>query len=360
MIHRAPSARHTEQCNEATPGQVIIMVAIFATALIGVLGLATDLGISFAGRRSMQNAADAAAYAGARQIAKAAITTGISAKSEVDGQVTQNGFAFASANPTNTCKYVNDADTAVGNCSLTVPTTATGVKVTVTETHPTFFIHVLPGVGDTASTSATAIAHVMKPALAGTGPFIVCATNLRTSSGNPQKMNILNWVNGAWQINSAAVGKTFNIHSSQVEQCGNGNNSGNNFKGIADSTANISKSAPPATYFSWSGGVVASVAAAVEGINGCQAGTTINNCVAYLPVAVDDCNQPPIANPCHPTNPNGSNDKRMWTIGFAAFYIVESGNGHTGKLLDNYIVKGPATYGWTPGYYGPIAIKLTS
>jgi Flp pilus assembly protein TadG len=349
MIHPALPAHPTERPTGAATGQVIIMVAFFATALIGVLGLATDLGISFAGRRSMQNAADAAAYAGARQVAKAATTTGISASSEVDGRVTQNGFVLASANPTNTCVYVNDADTSVGSCSATVPTTATGVKVTVSETHPTFFIRVLPGVGNSSTTSATAIAHVMRPTLTGAGPFIVCATDTILYPATNTSMNILNKVSGVWQINTAAVNKTFLIHGPQINKCANSNNS---FKGIANTAANNALSAPPEKYFGYDTGTVASISTSVEGIQGCQAGQPINNCVAFLPIAVIDIS--------HPVLNSGSN-KQMWTIGFASFLITQiDANTHTGKLLGNYIVKHTGSLGWTPSYFGPIVIKLTS
>jgi Flp pilus assembly protein TadG len=338
-----------DQPTGASRGQVIIMCAIFATALMGVLGLATDLGISFAGRRSMQNAADAAAYAGARQVAKAAATTGISAQSEVSSRVTNNGFVFASSSPTVTCDYVNDADVSVGSCSSTVPTTATGVKVTVAETHPTFFIRVIPGVADTATTRALAIAHVMKPALTGAGPYMVCATDTILYPNNSTSMNILNQVSGVWTINTAAVGKTFLIHGPQINKCANSNNS---FKGIADSNANKNLTAPPSKYFGYDTGTVASISTTVEGIQGCQAGGPIDNCVAYLPIAVVD--------PTRPVLNTGSN-KQMWTIGFAAFLIMQiDSNTHTGKLLGNYIVKHTGNLGWTPSYYGPIVIKITT
>src|SRR5262245_28704346 len=84
----------------AHPGQILIVFAFFGTALFGVLGLATDLGISFAGRRSMQNAADAAAYAGARKVAKAATTSGVSVSTEVSNLAGHNSFTFSSTTPT--------------------------------------------------------------------------------------------------------------------------------------------------------------------------------------------------------------------------------------------------------------------
>ena len=344
-----PAAPVEERPAGAHPAQILIMFALFATALIGVLGLATDLGISFTGKRSMQNSADAAAYSGARRVSQAATTTGVSAQSEVSGLVSLNGFAFASASPSFTCVYVNDADTSLGSCSSTVPSTATGVKVTVTETHPTFFIRVVPGAPETATTSATAIAHVMKPTLSGAGPFIVCATDTVLYPATNTSMNVLNKVSGAWQINTSAVGKTFLIHGPQINKCANSNNS---FKGIADTTFNNSLTAPPEKYFGYSTGTVASISATVEGVQGCTAGGPLDNCVAYLPIAVIDSSHPVL---------NTTSDKSMWTIGFASFLITEiNSNTHSGKLLGNYIVKHTGSLGWTPTYFGPIVIKLTS
>jgi Flp pilus assembly protein TadG len=338
-----------ERRDGAHPAQIIIMFAVFATAMIGVLGLATDLGISFAGKRSMQNAADAAAYAGTRQVAKAAVTSGVSAQTEVSSLISNNGFTFATSSPTSTCVYVNDADTSVGSCSSTVPTTATGVKVTVSETHKTFFIRVIPGAPTTATTTATAIAHVEKPTLTGTGPFIVCATDTVLYPATSTSMNILNKVSGVWTINTAAVGKTFLIHGPQINKCGNNSSQ---FKGIADSTPNSTLSAPPEKYFGYSTGNVASVSATVEGVQGCTTTGPLDNCVAYLPVSVVDSSHPVIST---------TSSKQMWTIGFAAFLITEiNSNSHSGKLLGNYIVKHSGSLGWTPSYFGPITIKLTT
>src|SRR5262245_60473039 len=46
-------------------GYIIVMVAIFLIALLGVMALAIDIGLSFAARTQNQAAADAAALAGA-------------------------------------------------------------------------------------------------------------------------------------------------------------------------------------------------------------------------------------------------------------------------------------------------------
>jgi Flp pilus assembly protein TadG len=330
------------------PGQIIIMFAVFSTVMIGVLGLATDLGISFAGRRSMQNAADAAAYAGARIVAKAATTSGLSASSEVNALAGDNGFTFATGTPSVTCVYVNDAETSLGDCSATVPSTATGVKVSVTETHPTYFIRVLPGAPETSTTNATATAHVRKLArFPSDGPFLPCATSNDVVSG--PKVPIMQQVGGVWQVNPAAVGLTYKIHGPQVDSCGVSNSA---YKGLAEGDANRSLVAPPAQYFNYKEGVTAGwISTDVEGAQGCKSGQEVDNCVAFLPIAVNDPSHPPIS--------DGSN-KKLWTIGFLAFYITApKSNEHHGKLIGNYIVRGPVESGWTRDYFGPIVIKLT-
>ena len=50
---------------------------------MGVLGLAVNLGFAFADRRTLQNAADAAALAGARQVTKSLPTARRSAQAEM-------------------------------------------------------------------------------------------------------------------------------------------------------------------------------------------------------------------------------------------------------------------------------------
>jgi len=52
-------------------GQVLVMVALMMVGVVSVVGLVSDGGLVFAQRRDLQNAADAAAAAGAMQIDEA-------------------------------------------------------------------------------------------------------------------------------------------------------------------------------------------------------------------------------------------------------------------------------------------------
>lgn len=352
MSEHAEQTGSTRGRRAARPGQILILFAFVSIAMFGVLGLATDLGIGFAGRRSAQNAADAAALAGARVVAQSVTNATLTALPEVQTMTGLNKFSPATSGPSvSSCQYVNDADTLLGSCSGVVPAAATGVKVTVEETHPTYFIKVVPGAPSTVTTKASAIAHVMVPNLTGSGPFIPCATGTVLTDGSG-KMDILKKVSGTWQINTAAVGKTFNIHEPNQNNFNKCGISSSQFKGVADQGANAALSAPPEGYFVYSTGNVTSVNATVQGINGCQVGQPLDNCVVYLPIAVVDG--------VHAVIETGT-DKKVWVVGFAAFLIKQTANNtHSGTLLDSYIVKGPAVLGWNRGYFGPISIKLTS
>lgn len=328
----------------ASRGQVLIMFALFSTAMIGMVGLATDLGIAFAGRRSMQNAADAGALAGARAIARRAAGASISVPNEVSTMVSGNASSLAQPS-LEQCTFISDNGTSLGPCASTIPSGATGVRVTVSETHQTFFIRVVPGAPKQVTTRATASAHVRKVAsIPSDGPFLVCGVATELVSGG--QMPVMIKKDGVWQINPTAVGKTFKIHGPQIQKC---NAKASRYKGVADQDANRSKSAPPEQWFNYKEGDNAGpVSADVQGAQGCKAGQQVVNCVAFLPIVVD--------NP-----PETGNDRQLWCIGYAPFYITEpKSNEHYGTLIGSYIVKGPVKSGWTPDYLGPVVIKLTS
>jgi len=71
---------HQSQSKQS--GQVLIIVALFLVALIGMLALVLDGGNLYVQRRRMQNAADAGALAGARALAKNGTTAEAQAAAE--------------------------------------------------------------------------------------------------------------------------------------------------------------------------------------------------------------------------------------------------------------------------------------
>lgn len=329
-------------------GQILVLFAFFLTAMVGVMALSVDLGVSFTERRAMQNAADAGALAGARIVAKSASTSGLSALGDVTTVANQNTMRIGAIDQIS-CSYVNDSDAAVGGCSGAVPSSATGVAVTVYETHPTFFMRAVPGGAKTVRISATSTAHVLKLSGGFTdGPFIVCGSQDPNNQSLPP---ILAQASGKWVINSAAIGVSYEIHGPQINGC---SSKGARFKGLANQNANAGIVMPNqfnGAWFSYDTGVKAGPTRTnVDGINGCQTGVVPYNCVIILPIAVN--------NP-----PEQGNSKSVWTVAFAPFYVTQQGaNEHWGKLLSNYIIYGTGQTGqpgWTPGYTGPLVVRLT-
>lgn len=339
----------------ASRGQILILAAAALVGLIGLVGLATDLGYSFAERRTMQNAADAGALAGAHAIAQ----SDPSNPSIVLGQVEQAAWSntLNSTHPTVTsCMYVDNNDAELGPCSAQVPDTASGVKVFVKETHNTFFIGVIPGAPKSLSTRAMAIAHVQYlKSPPGDGPFIVCGVDTKVDSGGGNTMNIVvQQPDGSWAINpnavttSSHIGPKFQVFGPNISTCGL---TPQNFKGQAVGTDNENLRTPDWFYYQ-NGDAAGHVDVSVTGVNGCTPAKVIN-CVAFLPVAVD--------NPA----PN-TTTLQMWSVMVLPFYLtpVSYSNGNLnkidGQLLGDYITQGEGKPTWIPGGPDvPIVIHLT-
>ncbi|MDI7274976.1 MAG: pilus assembly protein TadG-related protein, partial [Anaerolineae bacterium] len=110
-------------------GQTLVLVAVMLVGLVSVLALVIDMGNVYSQRRFMQNAADAAALAGARALA-------------LGKDVAQGVHEYAIArNGAQSCQFSVVGDT---------------VAVTVHRSFPTYFAGVV-GV-PTSSVSAVAVA----------------------------------------------------------------------------------------------------------------------------------------------------------------------------------------------------------
>ncbi|MHB1295728.1 MAG: pilus assembly protein TadG-related protein [Anaerolineae bacterium] len=104
----------------AESGQILIIVALALMVLMGILALAVDVGIFYAQRRHMQNAADAGALAGIRVLAEAGPDGGSAAEAAAEAvarryTVDENGAATADA----------DADAGARTVTVTAVTTST-------------------------------------------------------------------------------------------------------------------------------------------------------------------------------------------------------------------------------------------
>src|SRR5579871_3306522 len=67
-LMRSPAPAHNTLCysRQGERGQTLVIIALLTTILIGILGLAVDVGYAYSERRQIQNAADASALNGAR------------------------------------------------------------------------------------------------------------------------------------------------------------------------------------------------------------------------------------------------------------------------------------------------------
>ena len=324
-------------------GQILIMFALFLTVMVGALGLSVDLGVAFSQRRTMQSAADAGALAGTRIVAKSSVLSPLSAQAEVTAVVQANVMSLGAIDSI-TCNYVNDAGDVLVGCGLIVPPGATGVKVSVQETHPTFFIRVVPGGPASVMTAAQARANVKTIGAPTDGPFLPCGVRTVLASGGRLDMTIK--VGGDWVINPLAVGQTFEIHGPQIEKC---DAKASRYKGLADTATNATAEAPG--WFTYKEGTSAGlISADVDGTDGCRAGQEVVNCVVFLPIAVNDPAE-------------SGNNRELWVVAFAPFYVTApKSNEHQGMLLANYMVYGrgqSGDWGWYQGYDGPITIRLT-
>jgi len=115
-------------------GQNLVLVALLMVVILGITAMVLDGGYAFAQRRRMQNAADAAAMAGARELAL----------TQDQGQAYARAVEYA-------VNY-NGADSASVSVNIDTGT----VTVTATKSFPTFFAGVL-GI-DELTASAMAVA----------------------------------------------------------------------------------------------------------------------------------------------------------------------------------------------------------
>lgn len=131
-------------------GQAVVVVAIALVALLAMTGLAIDGGRLFALRRTAQNAADAAALAGTRELAQ--VVARCRAGSQANDLRVWNAVAqFAvqnglnpSAGDTLEAWYVNRDGNRLGRVGMgSIPNGATGVSVVLTTTQPSYFLQLV-------------------------------------------------------------------------------------------------------------------------------------------------------------------------------------------------------------------------
>ena len=120
-------------------GQIFVIVSLALAALMGISALAVDVGDLWTTRRLMQNAADAAAMAGADEVAIDGSKSQVVAAAKAASA--QNGFTDGSTTLASSSKV----SVAVYDPPQSGPyaTNSNAVQVVVSQTQPTYFIRVL-------------------------------------------------------------------------------------------------------------------------------------------------------------------------------------------------------------------------
>jgi Flp pilus assembly protein TadG len=257
-----------------------VLLAVVLVALIGMTGLGVDYAFATLERRTLQNAVDAAA-SGAINLAQ-----GESPTADVNSMVQRNGAAPSTAVE---CAYVDNADAVTGPCDAAPSAATSGIRVTATNTRPTYFMRVL-GV-PTVTVGATAAARVQGVAAASPYPssaslFIVCGIDTRLAGPGNATLSILQQIGGQWVPNPAADGREFVIHNPQVADCGMQSTA---FKGLNAVGAEVGPIALPANLITETGTRAGPTTQAVRGEAGCGAGLysdTVDNCTMIIPVFV--------------------------------------------------------------------------
>lgn len=144
-------------------GQTLVLFALMSLVLIGGLGLVIDSGVDYAERRTMQNAADTAAIAGARVIARQATSSISVRRNDVWDVLFATAVANGAPNDASrfTCDFIDNGRNSLNQpCDNggSIPNTATGVRVRVSEQHTAFFMRAL-GIR-TSGTAAASTAQV--------------------------------------------------------------------------------------------------------------------------------------------------------------------------------------------------------
>ena len=338
-------------------GQVLLIYGVGAVAVIGFAGLAVDGGLIFTRRRLAQNAADAAALVGARDIVNSRF-------SSIDADVTTYTHGNASSAATASWSYVNNAGASVSQSN------GTGVSVLVTHNFGTLFIRVLGMSTFTVTARGTALVQ----SLAGTAdvPFIVCSDALRyTNANNPPVYagGILDYTTSPPSVLEAAVGTDFLVHGSKVSGNGNHGDCGwtggsATFKGNAETGGCTGTPC----YYPWSNGNNSGqLDVRVAGMQGCTGGidSYVDGCVALLPIVPemggtgDNCPRP------IPSTNGGNN---MCVATWAAFQLYRGDNAgppgcnstncHHAVLLGNVLVTQGVGIDWTPGASGTLVVRL--
>ncbi|HEV2306844.1 MAG TPA: pilus assembly protein TadG-related protein, partial [Candidatus Acidoferrales bacterium] len=136
-------------------GQALVLTAVALVVLMGFAGLAIDMGVLRYEKRLQQTAADAAAIAGANNLAYGGVTVG------AQNAAASNGFTDNGGGQVSNCSTSTNPPAAVGTVCVQInnppasgPHAGDGnyVEALVADVHPTYFMKVL-GINSEAITA---------------------------------------------------------------------------------------------------------------------------------------------------------------------------------------------------------------
>ena len=306
-------------------GFSIVLVALLMVAMLIIAAIALDGGQAYADHRQMQNAADAAALAGARALEQVRFRGGsvTEVAAQALAQATDNGASSSTSHYS--CMVLDKHQQPIATCTDTLTWTAptnlgraVGVSVQAGKDRTSAFGGVM-GVSS-LSVNSTAAAS-MQPLRGGDSPFMVCGNAAFRDTERPSLLVSDFTQPTGWQINTDAIGHLYDLHGPQVAGCGSGSDS---FKGLADGPFTL-----PA-WISDSPGVRAGpTRSLVAAEHGC-ADTVLDDCLLLVPI----CS-------------NGRGDGRsvqLYCVAWGTFLVHEiSANKHTGQFLGGFDATGGPT-----------------
>ena len=277
-------------------GAILIFVAMSLTALLLVATIVIDGSQAYSQRRSMQNAADLSALAGARALDKVRYA-GASWSTVNPAAVDLGGDNNAESVD---CTVITNTGVAIAGCEnwwAVLSPAAAGVRVQARDVRRTTFGKISGR--DSVTASATSAATIQT--LTGTRtPFVICGN---ADVGGYPILNSDNTINAA---TATAMG-TVEIQSAQVPTCG----AGSAFKGkIADGDVTV----PGWVQADNGNGYAQDINVAVVGATACPTGGPFDDCDMLVPIA--DRGQG-----------NGT-DIQMHAVAWAVFHITGSGRAN--------------------------------
>ncbi|MEK6399083.1 MAG: pilus assembly protein TadG-related protein, partial [Terriglobus sp.] len=185
-------------------GQVLVVAALFMVVLIGILGMAVDVGYLRYEQRRLQTAADAAALAGALSVRVCGATPNCAVmQTAVQKALTENGYGTA-ALITNCSGTQGSGLTVMVNnptCLTTneIPATKTSpalprlnyVETQVSETAPVYFSRIFGFTGFSLKAKATAARGIGGPCIYALNPSDAGTLNIGVAVGFQSKCGVV-------------------------------------------------------------------------------------------------------------------------------------------------------------------------